>query len=121
MSHNYKQLKVWTVGLDLADQVYDFVADLPKSERFNLIDQTIRSACSVPANIAEGSAKSSDKDFKRYLEMSLGSLYELETHLLIAKRRNYGNQSLLEELLGGIAEEQRMLFGMIKSIASKIN
>jgi four helix bundle protein len=120
MAHNYKQLNIWKAGLELADEVYNYVDGLPKDERFNLISQSIRSACSIPANIAEGSAKTSDKDFKRYLEIALGSAYELETHLLIAQKRTYGNKELLENLLRKVDEEQKMIVGMIKSVRQKM-
>lgn len=120
MKHNFKNLEIWKFGMDLTDMVYTYADALPKQERYNLISQMIRSACSVPANIAEGSAKTSDKDFKRFLEISLGSAYELETHLLICQRRKYGSQELLNQTLEKLNSEQRLLIGMIKSLRSKI-
>lgn len=120
MKHNYKNLKIWKLGIEIVDNVYDLIDELPSNERFNLVSQSIRSACSIPANIAEGSAKSSDKDFKRFLEISLGSSYELETHLLICQRRKYGVSSKLSRILDQIDEEQKMLIGLIKNLSSKV-
>ena len=106
--------------MDIVDRVYSFAGSLPKEEKYNLTNQAIRSACSIPANIAEGSAKSSDRDFKRFLEIALGSCYELQTHLLIAERRNYGDKKNLEQLLKDVDEEQRMLYGFIQAQKTKI-
>lgn len=120
MKHNYRNLKIWISGMDMVDLVYDFMDQLPKDERYNLISQSVRSACSVPANIAEGSAKISERDFRRYLQIALGSSYELETHLLICQRRMYGNPENLDKILSHIDEQQRMIYGMINSLSSRI-
>jgi four helix bundle protein len=67
----------------LAKTVYELTEILPEREKYNLKGQLFRCACSVPSNIAEGTARSTDKEFKRYLEIALGSLYEMETQLQI--------------------------------------
>lgn len=114
--HNFSNLKIWAKGLDIVDLVYDLVDELPKAERFNLIGQSIWSACSIPANIAEGSGKRTSKAFSNYLDISLSSSFELETHLTICKRRNFGNIEKSEKLLSELHEEQRM----IASFQSKV-
>ncbi|MEM7575081.1 MAG: four helix bundle protein [Bacteroidota bacterium] len=119
-THNFEKLKIWKNAFEIADQVYDQVGSWPKHELYNLSQQTTRSASSVPANIAEGSAKSSDKDFKRFLEIALGSCYELQTHLMLAQRRQFGNQKALTDLLDQIDEEQKMLIGFINRLRTKI-
>lgn len=107
--HNFRHLRIWLKGLDIADLVYDFVETLPRIEKYNLISQCMKCACSVPANIAEGSAKKSDKDFSRFLDVALGSAYELETHLLICQRRQIGKQDMLAELLVQLQQEEKMI------------
>jgi len=82
--HNFRQLQIWKEGMDVAKQVYLLLAKFPSSEKFGLISQISRCAVSVPSNIAEGSSRSSDKEFAHFLSIALGSLFELETQLLLA-------------------------------------
>ena len=92
MAHNFKELKIWQRGMDIVDLCYDYIADLPSEEKFNLKSQIVRSACSIPVNIAEGAGKSTKKHFAEFISTSLGSCFELETHLLICERRKFGNE-----------------------------
>ena len=82
---NFKQLKIWQKGLAIAVHTLKLVETFPKEERYGLGLQITRAAVSIPSNIAEGSSRSSEKDYARFLEISLGSSYELETQLLIAE------------------------------------
>lgn len=82
--HNFKKLKIWIKSMDLVTEIYRLTKTYPKSEVYNLCSQTERSAVSIPLNISEGSAKSSDKDFSRFLGYSLSSAMEVETALIIA-------------------------------------
>ena len=75
MKHNFKNLSIWKLALDLADEIYTATEHFPKNEEFGLKSQLRRCSVSVPSNIAEGSSRSSNKDFNRFLEISLGSLY----------------------------------------------
>lgn len=95
---------------------YKIAKQLPREERFALALQITKAAVSIPANIAEGSAKSSSLDYKRFLEISLGSAYELETHLLATEMLNYGEPALRNSLLKGVDEEQKMLQSFIKTV-----
>ncbi|MEO0734154.1 MAG: four helix bundle protein [Bacteroidota bacterium] len=107
--HNFKKLKVWELGMDVVDAVYNFAESLPSEERFGLRSQCTRAAVSIPSNLAEGSGKSSNKDFCRYVEIALGSSYEVETQLLICERRDYGDEGLREAALTILREEQKRL------------
>ena len=89
--HNHKRLRVYEDALDAAVAVYEYAKCLPDEERFNLTDQTRRSAVSIPSNIAEGCGRSTDKDTARFLSNAIGSAYELETQLLIAQRLGYAD------------------------------
>jgi len=119
MAHNFKKLHIWNRSMDLADQIFIYCQDLPKSERFNLIDQINRSSCSIPSNIAEGSGKRSNLQFGEYLSISLSSSYELETQLLICKRRKYGNDALLDQLLKDLEVLQKMNFSYRNKILNE--
>ena len=86
---NFRELDVWKNSILLVKQVYVLIENLPKSEKFGLKSQISRCVVSIPANIAEGCAKDSQKDFVRYLQISLGSAFELETHLIICSELSY--------------------------------
>src|SRR3972149_3113769 len=88
---NFRDLKVWQVGMQLAEEVYRLSQQFPKHETYGLSSQIQRAPVSVPANIAEGHAIGSTKDFARFLGIAQGSLAELETHLMLAERIKYGN------------------------------
>ena len=87
--HNFRKLDIWIDAVELADTVYAMTDVFPKNEMYGLASQMQRAAISIPSNIAEGSGKDSDRDFARFLAISLGSLYELETQVEIAHRRGY--------------------------------
>lgn len=110
MPHNFRKLDIWIDGVDLADKVYSMTSSFPTEERFGLSSQMQRAVVSIPSNIAEGSAKDSDKDFCRFLGISLGSLYELETQLEIAHRRSYMEEAIYIDLLEKIIGLQRRIF-----------
>lgn len=73
--HNFKKMKVWQDGIVLVQENYRLTKTFPEVERFNLISQMNRCSVSIPSNIAEGSSKSTDRHFKKYLESSLGSAF----------------------------------------------
>ena len=121
MAHNYKDLKIWQRSMDLVDSCYDFVVDLPQDERFNLKSQIVRCACSVPANIAEGCGKRTKKHFAEYVTTSLGSCFELETHLLICERRKFGELELRTKILKEVTELKNMIFSFRETLEISIN
>jgi four helix bundle protein len=108
--HNYKNLKIWQLGLKISFKVSDLIVEFPKHERYDLSSQMSRCSVSIPSNIAEGSAKS-NKSFSNYLDISLGSSFELSTQLLVAHYRKYINQNTLSELEIEIEEFQQMTMG----------
>ncbi|HEY0066435.1 MAG TPA: four helix bundle protein [Flavisolibacter sp.] len=77
---NFKQLRVWQNGMKIAVNAFRLVQTFPKEERFGLASQITRAGVSIPSNIAEGSSRSSEKDYCRFIEISLGSSFELDTH-----------------------------------------
>lgn len=113
---DFKKLMIWQLGMDIVDKVYEIVPSLPSDERFGIRSQMTRCAVSIPGNIAEGSAKTSQKDYMRYSEISLGSAFELETHLLIVQRRKWVEEEKVSELLVMINNEQKMLASFIDKL-----
>lgn len=113
---NFKQLLIWQKGFQIAISSFKLVETFPKEERFSLSNQITRAAVSIPSNIAEGSSRTSEKDYNRFLEVSLGSSYELETQILIADAVKYGNEQLRISMLQDIQEEQKMLVGFISKL-----
>ena len=108
---NFKKLKIWQHVMNLVAMTYKLAGELPKEEKFGLKSQT--------SNIAEGSAKSSNKEYGQFLEYSLGSAYELETQVLIIDMLNYGTSQLRKELLAGIDEEQKMIQSFIQTVSKR--
>jgi len=108
---NFKELRIWQKGMDIAVNCFKLTEEFPKEEKFGLSIQITRAGVSIPSNITEGSSRSSEKDYARFIEISMGSSYELETQLLIAQRLSYGNQSLLGQTITDVNDEQKMLMG----------
>ena len=81
----FKELQIWQLGIEITKAIYKIAEKFPKEERFGIRSQMTRAAVSIPTNIAEGSSRQSDVDFRRFLEIALGSLYELETQLIVLK------------------------------------
>src|SRR5271170_8512074 len=96
---NFKQLKIWQKGFDIAVNSFKLTSVFPREEKFGLTSQITRAAVSIPSNIAEGSSRSSEKDYNRFIEISLGSSFELETHILIASAAGFGDAELRNEML----------------------
>lgn len=112
--HNFRQLNIWKDARAIVKDVYLLTAKFPVDERFGLISQINRCSISVPSNIAEGSARGTNKDFAHFLKMSLGSLYELETQLLLAADLNMISES--DEIFERIIILQKMIVNFIKTL-----
>jgi len=108
--HNYKNLKIWQIGIEIVDDVYSIINKFPKGEKFGLISQISRCSVSIPSNIAEGSSRT-DKSFSHFIDIALGSSFELETQLIIAFRRKYITKEQLSEIELKIQEFQKMTMG----------
>jgi len=109
--HNFKKLNIWQNSVNFVTEIYRLTRTFPAKERFGLISQMERSALSIPANIAEGSAKTSNKDFARFLEISIGSSFELETELIVAKNLGYLDDEKYLYFQNKISELQKMING----------
>jgi four helix bundle protein len=113
--HNYKNLKIWLLAMEIVNDVFELLADFPSDERFGLKSQISRCSISIPSNIAEGSART-EKSFSHFIDVSLGSFFELETQLLIALKRNYIKKDKFEEIESKLMEFQKMTIGFQKTL-----
>ncbi len=117
--HNYKELEIWKASVKFCPKIYKITATFPDSERFGLISQLTRAVISVPSNIAEGSAKSSDKHFLIFLENSLGSCYEIETQLLVSKDLNYIKTTEYEIVVEELSSIIKRIISFMKYLQNK--
>ena len=116
---SHRDLHVWQKAMDLVIACYVLTSRFPDSERFGLVSQLRRSAVSVPANIAEGHGRASTKAYLHHLSIANGSLMELDTHLIIARRLEYGSGELLARPIALTQEVGRMLTGLRKSLEGR--
>ncbi|MCX7549098.1 four helix bundle protein [Xanthomarina sp. F1114] len=107
--HNFKKLKIWQEGINLVEDNYRLTRTFPDFEKFGLVVQMNRCSVSIPSNISEGSSKSTDKHFNKYLENSLGSAFESETQLIVAYNENYLSKEKFNELQHKIIQIQKMI------------
>ncbi len=114
--HNFKKLKIWQDGIELVSENYKLTRTFPDLERFNLISQMNRCAVSIPSNISEGSSKSTDRHFKKFLENSLGSAFEWETQLIVSFNEGYLSKDKFEKLENKILQIQKMLGKFIDNL-----
>jgi four helix bundle protein len=117
---NYRDLGVWQNGMDIALAVYKVAKTFPDDERFGLTSQLRRAAASVPANIAEGHARSSTKDYLRHVSIAIGSLAEVATFVELAGRLNYGRIDELRKIYEMTTEERKMLRALQKSLRRRL-
>jgi len=117
--HNYKELEVWKSSIKFCPKIYKLIETFPDSEKFGLISQLKRAVISIPSNIAEGSAKSSDKHFIIFLESALGSCYEIETQLLVSLELNFISEFNYNYLNNEISSIIKMIIKFIKYLQNK--
>ena len=113
----HKDLDVWKQSMVLAEDIYALTRGFPLEETYGLTSQMKRAAVSVPSNIAEGAGRKGNKEFIQFLYMSIGSLSELETQLLLSKRLKFTNS--IDDPLKQIEQLKQMLFGLIRYIKNK--
>jgi four helix bundle protein len=106
-------LEAWRQGIGLVKAVYISTKSWPSEELYGLTSQTRRAAVSIPANIAEGHGRRSDKDFMRFLNIAYGSLMELETHLHIASELGYLPAPAMQQLMNSATELGKVINGLL--------
>ena len=112
----HEKLDVWQKAIEFVVSVYKMTDSFPRDERFGLISQIRRAAVSVPANIAEGAARRSAKEFRYFLSNAQGSVSELATELLIARKLGYVNQETFDVRNDELTSIGRMILGLARSV-----
>jgi four helix bundle protein len=115
---SYRDLRVWQQSIDLVEAIYQLTANWPQRESYGLTQQIRRAAVSVPSNIAEGQGRHGGREFLHALSIANGSLYELETQLLIAQRLRYVSVEEGSLLLDRTAQIGRLLYGLMRRLQS---
>ncbi|MDC1168763.1 four helix bundle protein [Flavobacteriaceae bacterium] len=113
---DFRKYDIWIDSMDLVDAIYGFLEAFPNTEKYGLRSQITRSTVSIPSNIAEGASRNSEKDFARFLEIALGSAFELETHLIIAERRKYISAPYLKESILMLTSLQKRIYALRRKI-----
>ena len=113
---SYKDLLIWQKGIQIVKLVYISLETFPKDEIYGLQSQLKRAAVSIPSNIAEGWGRSSTGSYSHFLKIARGSLFELETQIIIAKELNFVEETKFLELSNLIIEESKMINAFIKSL-----
>ncbi|RAR70804.1 four helix bundle protein [Flavobacterium aciduliphilum] len=115
----YRKLIIWQKAMDLVTKTYNSTKNFPKEEIFGLTSQIRRCSISVPSNIAEGHGRESNKEYLRFLNISIGSLFELQTQLEIAKNIEYLTDKDFNNLYEDSRELERMLVSFINKIKER--
>ena len=116
----HKDLEVWQKSIELVTNVYKLTSNFPNEEKYGLVSQLRRSAGSIPSNIAEGAARQTNKEYIQFLYVSLGSLMELETQLIISKNIELISGETLNDLQFKLKEIGKMLNGLITYRKNKL-
>ena len=117
---SYRDLHVWRLGIELAEEVYRLTRCFPKSELDGLVSQMQRAGVSVAANIAEGHARDSTKEFLHHISIALGSLAEVETFLELAERLGYRASAATKPVLAQCTQEGRMLHALQRQVKKRL-
>ncbi len=115
----HEKLEVWIRAIDFVVAVYKATETFPKEEKFGITSQIRRAAVSVPANIAEGAARQSAKEFLQFLSIAQGSASELETELLIAQRLGYLDAGSYNQMRTALDDVGRMIIGLSQHLRQK--
>lgn len=113
---DFKDLKIWQKGMDIAGKCYFLTKVFPKDELYGMVQQIRRSAASIPANIAEGYGRRSTAEYIRFLNIAQGSINELETHIVLSEKVGICSQRDIELIIPLLREESRMIIALIKKL-----
>tara|TARA_R110002049_G_scaffold307520_1_gene508198 strand:+ start:7447 stop:7803 length:357 start_codon:yes stop_codon:yes gene_type:complete len=113
---NFRKLEIWKNGIGIVKQVYLLSQSFPPEEKFGLRSQITRASVSIPSNIAEGCSRNSDIEFKRFLEIAMGSLFEIETQLIISQELDFISENELKYIFELLDKEAKMINSLINTI-----
>jgi four helix bundle protein len=117
---SFRELRVWQLGMDLAERIYILTDSFPKSETYGITSQIRRSAVSIPSNLAQGHGRNSTKEFLQFTAISFGSICELETQILLSYRLKYISKDDLETILALLTETSKTIRGLQKALKLKL-
>ncbi len=118
MACDFKELIAWQKAMELAEATYRIVKFLPKEELYSLSDQMRRAAVSIPSNIAEGQARSSNREFLQFLSIASGSRSELETQVFLCEQIGYFSNDMTQEIHVLLSEVGKLLGALKKKLRS---
>ena len=114
---NFRNYDVWKQSINFSVIIYKHVSTYPNCEEYGLKSQLKRAAVSIASNIAEGAAKNSDREFQRFIQISLGSAFEIETQLHIAYKVGFTNKETYLSLIDQIISIQKQLSKLIHALS----
>jgi len=116
---NFRDLTIWQEGIKIVKLIYEITSQLPSEEKFGLKSQMQRAAVSIPSNIAEGCSRSSNLEFKRFLEIAIGSSFELETQLILITELNLLSENNIQPTIQNINILQKMINSFISKLSTQ--
>ena len=117
----HRNLEVWKDSISFVKELYELTSNFPEEEKYNLVSQIRRAAVSIPANIAEGAARQTQKEFLQYLHVSSGSVSEIDTLLEICKELSFLPEKKQADLQKQLSRISAMLNGLIKKVKNDVN
>src|SRR4051812_22702573 len=117
---NFKNFSIWKDAITLVTCIYEVAKELPPDERFGIRSQISRAAVSVPSNIAEGCSRNSELEFKRFLEIAIGSSFELETQIIICGNLGYLKSDTVSKTTDAINQLQKQITSLITKIDKSV-
>ncbi len=118
---DFRKFKIWEDGIEQVSSIYKLIKKFPSEEKFGLTNQMQRAAVSIPSNIAEGCSRNSDTEFKRFLEIAMGSAFELETQIIIAEKLGYISEDELKSGVDKLNNLQKQINSLITKIKSSLH
>ena len=119
MSQDFRDLTVWQRAIDLTVCIYRMTQKFPKEETYGLVSQLRRASVSVASNIAEGRGRLNPAEFRQFLGIALGSIFEIQTQLLVARKLEMGTEKSISEAAAISDEISKMLTSFIHTLSSK--
>jgi four helix bundle protein len=119
MPQDFHDLTVWQRAIDLTVCIYKLTQRFPKEEMYGLVSQLRRASVSVASNLAEGRGRLNPAEFRQFLGIALGSTFEVQTQLIVARRLNLGNEKAIDEAAALGNEVSKMLTSFIQKLGSR--
>jgi four helix bundle protein len=116
----HKKLEVWKNSMELAKKVYQITGSFPAAETYGLVSQMRRSVVSISSNIAEGAARSGNKEFLQFINIAQGSASELDTQIELARELEFINQQTYDEMVFLLTVISKQLYGLAKRVRGKL-